>query len=411
MITTYYPPYSCGGDGAFVHSLANALADDGHEVEVIHCVDAYRLQGKPEVARALPTDGRVKVHPLRSRAGAFSPLATQQTGYPFFKRTEVQRILRHGFDVIHYHNLSLIGPKVVEYGAAIKLYTAHEYWLICQTHMMYKFNRELCRKRECIRCSLSYGRPPQWWRWSGLLESTAGNIDAWLAPSHACSEMHRDAGFPGRFTILPGFAAKSHGSRGGFARPDAEPYFLYAGRLERLKGLQTLIPIFRETPDVRLVVAGTGSSEGSFRDLAADCRNIEFLGHVSRGRLTGLYRGAVALLVPSQCLETFSLVTIEAFQERTPVIATRLGGPAEILSRSGGGMTYTREEELRFAMKTLLHQPALRKELGDAGFAAYRKYWTAEAHLENYYSVIKQAGRTHAASRRFLETPDGDAHS
>jgi len=43
MITTFYPPYNLGGDGIFVQRLSNALARRGHTVDVIHCIDAYRL--------------------------------------------------------------------------------------------------------------------------------------------------------------------------------------------------------------------------------------------------------------------------------------------------------------------------------------------------------------------------------
>ena len=52
MVTTFYPPYHFGGDGVFVYRLAEALAERGHLVDVIHSADAYRLQhpAEPEVA-------------------------------------------------------------------------------------------------------------------------------------------------------------------------------------------------------------------------------------------------------------------------------------------------------------------------------------------------------------------------
>jgi len=43
MITTFYPPYSFGGDAIFVERLSSELARRGHHVEVIHCEDSYRL--------------------------------------------------------------------------------------------------------------------------------------------------------------------------------------------------------------------------------------------------------------------------------------------------------------------------------------------------------------------------------
>ena len=79
----------------------------------------------------------VTVHALASPFGFLSPLLTHQTGRPIFKSSRVKKILAKPFDVIHYHNISLVGgPKILQYGKGIKLYTIHEYWLVCPTHML-----------------------------------------------------------------------------------------------------------------------------------------------------------------------------------------------------------------------------------------------------------------------------------
>jgi len=62
------------------------------------------------------------VHGLKSPFGFLSSLATQQTGFPFFKSPRLKKVLAKGFDVIHYHNISLVGePKILQYGKAVKL--------------------------------------------------------------------------------------------------------------------------------------------------------------------------------------------------------------------------------------------------------------------------------------------------
>ncbi len=42
-LTTFYPPYSFGGDAMYIYRLSHALGDVGHSVDVIHCVDSYHL--------------------------------------------------------------------------------------------------------------------------------------------------------------------------------------------------------------------------------------------------------------------------------------------------------------------------------------------------------------------------------
>ena len=73
------------------------------------------------------------VHELRSGFGALSPLLTQQTGRPMLKHRALKQILSRNFDVIHFHNISLIGgPAVLGLSnAPVTLYSLHEHWLLC----------------------------------------------------------------------------------------------------------------------------------------------------------------------------------------------------------------------------------------------------------------------------------------
>ena len=71
MITTFYPPYNFGGDGIFVRQLSNELAKRGHHVDVIHCIDSYRLLARQKPTKTYDDHPNVTVHGLKSRL-AFS---------------------------------------------------------------------------------------------------------------------------------------------------------------------------------------------------------------------------------------------------------------------------------------------------------------------------------------------------
>lgn len=412
MITTFYPPYNFGGDGIYVHRLSNELARRGHSVDVIHCIDSYRFLAGREPETTYEEHPNVTVHGLKSPFGFVSPLATQQTGFPFFKSSRIRQILDKGFDVIHYHNISLVGgPKILEYGQGIKLYTMHEYWLICPTHVLFKFNRAACTRPQCFACSLTYKRPPQWWRYSSSLETAVKHVDTFIAPSRFSKDIHHKMGLSVPIVHLPNFVPSD---------PEATPpspeqlgeapkklYFLFVGRLEKLKGLQTLIPVFRNHRRAQLLIAGTGDYESQLRQLAGASTNIRFLGYVSGPQLQNLYRQAVAVIVPSLCFESFSLVIIEAFRQQTPVIVRNLGGMPEIVEESGGGLVYNTDAQLIAAMDQLLANSSYRNRLGLRGYKAFQQKWTAEAHLKSYFALIQeiavrhghQLGETYLASR------------
>jgi glycosyltransferase involved in cell wall biosynthesis len=394
MITTFYPPYNFGGDGVFVQRLSNELARRGHHVEVIHCVDSYRLRTRREPLAVDEDHPSIVVHRLKSPLGLLSPLATQQTGHPLFKAARIRKILDCGFDVIHYHNISLVGgPKILEYGQGIKLYTMHEYWLLCPTHMLFRFDRRVCTRPNCFLCGLMYKRPPQWWRYTGLLKAASKHVDAFIAPSEFSRDKHLEMGLDIPIAHLPHFApnvaAQGTTAVPPIDKPSREPYFLFVGRLEKLKGLQTLIPLFRGYHRARLLVAGRGSYESALRRMAKDCDNVQFLGHQSSQQLQALYRNAVALIVPSIGHEVFGQVIIEAFGQRTPVIVNNTGGMPEIVRQSGGGFVYSSEKELLTAMDRMLASPARRRELALNGYRALERYWTLEDHLESYLKLIR----------------------
>src|SRR5438045_1134335 len=74
--------------------------------------------------------------------------------------------------------------RLLAYGGdALKVYVAHEHWLVCPTHVLWKFNHEPCDERACTRCVLAYRRPPQLWRYTGALERRLADVDLFIARS------------------------------------------------------------------------------------------------------------------------------------------------------------------------------------------------------------------------------------
>ncbi|MEE8585282.1 MAG: glycosyltransferase family 4 protein [Acidobacteriota bacterium] len=384
MFTTFYPPYSFGGDGIFVQRLAKALLRRGHHVEVICNQDAYEvLAGRK---RHDAPEEPFPVHRLSSRMPRWALLAVQQSGHPGPYGAAIGKILAQGsFDVLHFHNISLLGgPGPLDLGRAVKLYTAHEHWLICPTHTLWKFNREPCQSKACLACTLHRRRPPQLWRYLGWQGRMLRRLDALLCPSRFSLQRHRNEGLPVPMLRLPHFLPQTP-----LAPDDSEapPYFLVVGRLERLKGIHTLLP-WPETERAQLWIAGRGPEKVRLQKAARDQR-VRFLGLQSQHRLQRLYRNALALIIPSLGYEAFGLVALEAFAQATPVIARKRGALTEVIEESGAGFLYTNPQELTQALQRLQSRPALRREKGEAGRRALKRLWSEERHLERYLGLIE----------------------
>lgn len=398
MPTTFYPPYHFGGDAIAVQRLARALVREGHEVTVVHDVDAYRVLGGegPSVAEAGDDDQGVRVIRLESRIPRMSTLLTQQTGHPLVHGRQLRRILQPGrFDVVNFHNVSLVGgPAIMHMAAdAVRLYMAHAHWMVCPTHVLFRYGKELCTGKQCFRCQLSYRRPPQLWRYTGTMQRALSGIDAFIAMSQFSRDKHREFGLPYDMEVLPAFLPEQEPAQPSTATsPHPRPYFLFTGRLERIKGVDDLIAAAESYEDADILIAGRGNHEEALRRQAAGNPRIHFLGHLPVDALRPYYQHAVAVVVPSICFETFGLGLIEAFRSGVPVIARRLGPFPELVAQSSAGLLFSTNAELHAAMRSIQSAPALREQLSRAAHDAFLEHWTERAVLPAYMDIVRRAG-------------------
>jgi len=407
MVTTFYPPCNFGGDGIAIERLSRALVRRGHEVTVVHDVDTYRALGGrlPErLASEEQVDG-VRVIRLRSRLGVVSPFLVHQLGRPILHRRRLRRLLAPGrFNVVHYHNVSLIGgPEILTWDTgSVTLYTAHEFWLVCPTHDLWRYRRENCDRRECLRCAASYRRPPQLWRHTGIIERGLDSIDVVIALSEFSREKHRTFGLRRKMTVLPNFLPDGAVAPAvpGEQPPSSRPYFFFAGRLLRIKGLDDVIPLFQEFPGADLIIAGEGAHREELVRLAGGASNVRFLGRLPLAALGPWFRHAQAVLLPSVCWEQFPMVLLEALAAGSPVIARRLGSLAEHVGAAGAGVLFDSPADLRVLLRRILDDPEYRQGLAARASSALAERWTESVVLPRYLELIQDA-----ASRRGLDLP------
>jgi glycosyltransferase involved in cell wall biosynthesis len=276
----------------------------------------------------------------------------------------------------------------------VKLYTTHEHWLVCPMHVLWKFNSRACEKPECLKCTVMAQRPPQLWRYTGMLEKASRHVDRFVSPSRFTASMHAQRGFSRPVGHLPYFIDRVDTDwQEPKPRGQERPYCLFVGRLEALKGLQTLIAVWDRVKNCDLLVAGSGTDEASLKAQAASNPRIKFLGPLPQAELGALYVHAVACVVPSLTYETFGIIIIEAFARKTPVIVRDLGALPEVVEESGGGFVYRTDAELLQAIDELSGSPRLRSELGEKGYGAFVRLWSREAHMRQYFELVETISR------------------
>jgi glycosyltransferase involved in cell wall biosynthesis len=425
MVTTYYPPRHFGGDAIFVQGLSRALVRRGHQVEVICCDDAYQLGASAQHSgQTTPTseDAGVVLHRLQNPGGWLSPLWTQQIGTPGPKASAIREILGRPFDVVNFHNISLVaGPGVLGMSSApVRLYTLHEHWLLCPTHIFWKNKSKACDKRDCLSCSIRSRIPPQLWRYTSLIRESLKGIQLILSPSRFTAQKHMESGIETPIRVLPTYSGLSPAMAADqMAQPTSaqgeRPRFVFSGRVTASKGIHRLVETFAGLPEFDLDVIGEGDLLELLHRKYANVPSIRFRGAVPHHQMEGWYRGASALILPSLAPEVFPLCVMEAFSCGTPAIVHDAGGAGEAVRQSGAGFVYTDEAQFQNALETVAGQPLLREELGRLARDAYERVYNEDRYIDEYLGIVEGlranpagAPKGQVATARASQTQVGD---
>lgn len=147
-------------------------------------------------------------------------------------------------------------------------------------------------------------------------------------------------GLAGHVDVLPNFLADDFGSavaRAEMRRPAFS--FLNVGDPSQEKGTDVLLKaLVRCKPAIRLQVVGAGTQMARFQRMALDLGvsdRVAWLGALCRQDMLAAYAAADAVVLASQG-ETFGMVLIEALACGKPLVATRCGGPLDIVHPGNG---------------------------------------------------------------------------
>jgi glycosyltransferase involved in cell wall biosynthesis len=169
--------------------------------------------------------------------------------------------------------------------------------------------------------------------------------------------------------------------------------FINVGTLEPRKNQVGLIDLFelvsRQEPRARLVLAGEG------HDRAAITRKLEQRALTSRVMLLG-HRTDVPALLPAadayihySSLENCPVALLEAARAGLPVAAVATGGVPELLNNLGGiALHETDLAQSMQALRPMLCDAALRRQLGAAARQGFERFFTREAMIDAYRRAL-----------------------
>ena len=178
-----------------------------------------------------------------------------------------------------------------------------------------------------------------------------------------------------------------------------DPMVLFVGRMTTQKGpdllLEAIPSVLHDRCDAKVVFVGDGELKGQLQGRAHQigvAHAVRFPGAMgANGDLVNLFKSADVVCVPSRN-EPFGITVLEAWAAGKPVIATRNGGPQELICHGRDGyLVYDHPGSLYWGVRETFANFDHARWMGQNGRvkAAYGFSWdTIAAHTEGVYREI-----------------------
>lgn len=325
-----------GGEDVVVRNEKRLLEEHGHKVYTYYRSNAELKEG-----------------------GKFSKLCVPFTAVYSFKTVrEVKKLIKeYQIDIVHVHNtLTMVSPSV--FYAAFSCHvpivqTLHNFRMLCPAGSFFRDN-VICE--ECVQGGLKCAVKHKCYRNSKLQSF----VSAAVLKVHRVLGTYRKVNFicltefnrnkllalgdivdAKKIFIKPNFTF-AEGIEPSNA-PEQEEYYLFAGRVEALKGVDIAIKAFEQIPDRKLYIAGTGPMMDEMQAYVKEhnIQNVKFLGYLQKEDMTEKFYHAKAVIMTSQCYEAFAMTIAEAYSYGVPVIAGRVGNMEGMVQEGVTGVKFT----------------------------------------------------------------------
>ena len=284
---------------------------------------------------------------------AFLPITTV-----FNPRTyrDIKKLIgEEKIEVVHVHNtLNLVSPAV--YYAARRMrvpvvQTIHNFRLLCPGATFYR-DEHICE--DCVEYGLKCAVKHSCYR-----ESKIQTLACVISTA-----FHRMTGIYGKinYICLTDFnkqkllGLKQIKRERVFVKPnfveckndyvpekDRKNQFVFAGRLDKLKGIDLLFEAWKRmgAHAPKLIVCGTGPMEDWCKSfIRKNDVNIEMHGFVPNDEALKIIANSKALVLPTQWYEGFPMSIVEAFSVGTPVICSDLGNAGSVVEEGITGYKF-----------------------------------------------------------------------
>lgn len=398
-----FPPTHYAGAERNAERIAKWLVEHGHEVDIF-TIESLSSPGF-EMQSSCQDD--FMVHRLFYDIKDDPTLFEHSYNHPKIGEAFRQILQERKIDVVHVISGYLLGGQVINTAHAFGIpvvITLTEYWYLCTRLNLLKSDDSLCvgpeSDHKCAQCMTGDKRrfklasriAPQamtlYWdvahklgvdtlaterieKRREILSEALNSADVVISPSHFLISKYKEFGLDTSQYVFIRHGIEDRGNPPP-ALNESNPKGLrvgYLGQVKEHKGVdiahEAVAQLIEEGQDVALDIWGPDDEDAKFvskmRQRSAQLEGIHWRGRYSGNQLTSILSSFDVIVVPSRWYENCPTVILEAQRAGVPVIATNLGGMAELVDDGVDGLLFTLNDvdDLKTQIRKLLENPDL----------------------------------------------------
>ncbi len=332
-------------------------------------------------------------------------MTAAQVAYSWKMKERITRVLtKLRPEIVHVHNFfPQISPSVYDAAAdagCSVVQTLHNYRLLCPSATLYR-QGSICHEclekkapwpsvlHACYRSSrIGTAAVAAMIAWNKFRGTWANKVHRYIVLTEFAKTLFTQySDIPEKKLCVKQNAIADPGLGSGRGA-----YALYVGRLSPEKGISVLFEAASRGLGLPLKVAGTGPLESLAREAHA-AGHIEYLGRLNAEAIRNLMQEAAVLLVPSLWYEGLPMVIPEAFGTGLPVIASRIGSLASLISDGHNGLLVPAAdpEAIRAAVLRIAVSADLQESLRKGARLTYNARYEPQQNISSLQQIYQQA--------------------
>ena len=422
ILLVNYRYFISGGPERYYFNIKEILERNGHEVIPFSVKSSRNVPNDYEKYFLDIVDDEVYFAQAKKKTPKMILKSFTRMFYSFEAKQKMKQLISDTKPDLVYimqmHNK--ISPSIVYAAKEMKVPVIHrisDFQYMCPNALFYndrigvcedclKGKRMSCVKYKCVLNSPVYSGIKMMAKWMHDTMKVHKRIDAFVVPSEFTLGKLHEYGIPmEKLNHIPTFFNLKE------VNPEVEykPFVLFVGRIEKQKGLMTLVKAFETIPyELKIIGFSNDGYEDELkqylgRPINGDLNveettaygkngNIQFLGRKKFEDIVPYLKSCMCTVVPSEWYDNFPNVVLESYAYKKAVIATDFGSLQYMVDEGNTGMKfrYADLDDLRRCVSYMIEHPEAAMTMGENAYHLIETKYSPESHYNKLIELMNK---------------------